>query len=72
MEIHEYLTIGFDAERLGLNECVCCAIYTYIAKLQIKPTVQKLHCLVFVHNFSLPLFAPISIYKLFSSTCTIV
>jgi len=26
----------------------------------------------FVHNFSLPLFAPIFIYILFSSACTIV
>jgi len=26
----------------------------------------------FVHNFSLPLFAPIFIYILFSSTCTVV
>jgi len=29
-------------------------------------------CVVFVHNFSLPLFAPICIYIFFSSTCTIV
>jgi hypothetical protein len=32
---------------------------------------RKSQCFIFVHNFSLPLIAPIFIYILFSSTCTI-
>jgi hypothetical protein len=101
VDVYGYLIIGFDAERLGLYECVCCAIYIYIvgfegsnkqfvylvtaiympfvtttllatfAKLQIN-LLSGSRSVFSVHTFSLPLFAPISIYILFSSTCTVL
>jgi hypothetical protein len=35
-------------------------------------SVPEVAVIFSVHNFSLPLFAPIFIYTLFSSTCTIL